>query len=76
MTVYDPDGLPSLKILPSHTFFCDHAQIEYAEEQLECRRVLLLRHFEEPFDPAHCHGTCDNCQRRGQGQYEQQVGRG
>ena len=49
-------------------------QIAYAEEQVECRRVLLLRHFEEHFDPMQCKGTCDNCKKQRDGQvYQQQV---
>ena len=36
-------------------------------------RVLLLRHFEEAFDPEACHGTCDNCRRRSGGELESKV---
>ncbi|KAI0262937.1 P-loop containing nucleoside triphosphate hydrolase protein [Gloeopeniophorella convolvens] len=28
---------------------------------IDCRRVMILQHFEEPFSSASCHGTCDNC---------------
>ena len=41
--------------------------------QLECRRVLLLRHFEETFDQKDCLGTCDNCKRRANGDFELKV---
>ena len=37
-------------------------QIAYCEEQVECRRAVLLAHFGESFDPRKgCHGTCDVC---------------
>jgi hypothetical protein len=37
-------------------------QINYCEEQVECRRVLMLTHFgEHGFAKAHCRATCDNC---------------
>ena len=37
-------------------------QINYCEEQVECRRVLMLTHFgEHGFNRAQCRGTCDNC---------------
>ncbi|EFJ41406.1 hypothetical protein VOLCADRAFT_68317 [Volvox carteri f. nagariensis] len=38
--------------------------IMFAEEQVECRRVLLMQHFGEAFDPSQCRGTCDNCKHR------------
>ena len=39
-------------------------QVGYCEEQVECRRVLLLSHFgESGFTSAACHGTCDICVR-------------
>ncbi|GFR41611.1 hypothetical protein Agub_g2336, partial [Astrephomene gubernaculifera] len=49
-----------------------NSMIMFAEEQVECRRVLLMQHFGEAFDPANCRGSCDNCkQRQAQGlQYE------
>ena len=40
------------------------SQIMFAEEQVECRRVLLMQHFGEAFDPAACRGTCDICRQR------------
>lgn len=50
----------------------------YAEEQVECRRVQLLQHFGERFDPAACKGTCDLCKHneRSGTLYEMQVGVG
>ena len=50
-----------------------HAQIAYCEEQVECRRSLLLAHFGEAWDPARCQRTCDVCAQRGQHAF-QQVG--
>ena len=39
-------------------------QVAYCEEQVECRRVLLLSHFgESGFTAALCHRTCDICMR-------------
>ena len=39
-------------------------QVAYCEEQVECRRVILLSHFGETnFTPAACHRTCDVCAR-------------
>lgn len=29
--------------------------------EIDCRRMLILNHFTEKFDPASCKGTCDNC---------------
>ena len=41
-----------------------HVQVAYCEEQVECRRVILLSHFGETnFTAAGCHKTCDVCQR-------------
>jgi len=28
---------------------------------VECRRAVLLAHFNEAFNPARCYGTCDTC---------------
>ncbi len=41
-------------------------QINYAESQVECRRVLIMQHFgEHGFTHAQCRGTCDVCAARG-----------
>ena len=29
--------------------------------EIDCRRMLILNHFTEAFDPASCKNTCDNC---------------
>lgn len=36
----------------------------YCEEEVECRRVMILTHFgETSFHSAQCKGTCDLCAR-------------
>eukprot|EP01052_Picozoa_sp_SAG31_P012279 SAG31_NODE_715_length_12634_cov_5.289190_3_plen_1218_part_00 len=37
----------------------------YAENDVDCRRKLLLAHFDEHFDVALCNGSCDNCECTG-----------
>ena len=49
-------------------------QIAYCEEQVECRRALLLAHFGEAWDPARCQRTCDVCAQRGQLAFQQVWG--
>ena len=34
--------------------------------EIDCRRMLILNHFTEAFDPASCNGTCDNCASTGE----------
>ncbi|KAF8270373.1 P-loop containing nucleoside triphosphate hydrolase protein [Lactarius quietus] len=34
--------------------------------EIDCRRMLILNHFTEAFDPADCDGTCDNCASTGE----------
>ena len=34
--------------------------------EIDCRRMLILNHFTEAFDPALCNGTCDNCASTGE----------
>ena len=36
--------------------------ISYAENELDCRRKLMLAYFHETFDAKQCRATCDNCQ--------------
>lgn len=37
-------------------------QVGYCEEQLDCRRVMIMTHFgETTFQASKCHKTCDNC---------------
>ena len=47
--------------------------MQYAEETIECRRVLLLRHFAEHFEPGTCQRTCDNCRKRKDEEVEYKV---
>ena len=35
--------------------------VAYCENASECRRTLLLRHFNETFDERQCRGKCDVC---------------
>ena len=38
-----------------------HTVNQFCLNEIDCRRMLLLNHFAEKFDPAFCKGTCDNC---------------
>lgn len=62
-------NVPSLSHGACHTpGRCPPPQINYCEEQVECRRVLMLSHFgERSFTREQCRATCDNC-RATQGQ--------
>lgn len=35
--------------------------IQYCENKADCRRAQVLGYFSEPFNPADCNKTCDNC---------------
>ena len=45
-----------------------HHMIRYCLDKMTCRRVMLLKYFDEDFDPRECNGTCDNCRRRAAGE--------
>ena len=34
---------------------------EFCDNEIECRRQQILRHFGEQFDPQHCRKRCDVC---------------
>ncbi|KAI0253927.1 P-loop containing nucleoside triphosphate hydrolase protein [Lactifluus subvellereus] len=38
-----------------------HTISQFCMNEIDCRRMLMLNHFTERFDPASCNGTCDNC---------------
>jgi superfamily II DNA helicase RecQ len=37
----------------------------YCMNEVECRRQILLSHFDEKFDPGNCDPKCDNCMQTG-----------
>lgn len=39
------------------------AVIQFCENKTDCRRMQVLAHFAEKFDPRMCRKTCDNCLR-------------
>ncbi|ADM11872.1 ATP-dependent DNA helicase [Encephalitozoon intestinalis ATCC 50506] len=39
------------------------AVIQFCENKTDCRRMQVLAHFGEKFDPQLCRKTCDNCRR-------------
>lgn len=39
------------------------AVIQFCENKTDCRRMQVLAHFGERFDPQVCRKTCDNCRR-------------
>lgn len=56
--------LPPQNVLESNMETLN-AMVNYAEEQVECRRTLLLSHFGESWEAGGCRRTCDNCKRLG-----------
>jgi hypothetical protein len=56
------EGTCTQAVLPMHLEALDR-MVEYCDNQVECRRALLLGHFGEAFDRAACNRTCDNCRR-------------
>jgi superfamily II DNA helicase RecQ len=39
--------------------------VAFCENDVDCRRKMLLSHFDEAFDPQMCNGSCDNCCGKG-----------
>lgn len=39
------------------------SQVNYSENDSDCRRLLQLIHFGEKFNPLDCQKTCDNCSK-------------
>lgn len=39
--------------------------IQYAQNNVDCRRAQVLSYFDEKFDPQRCNKTCDNCKNPG-----------
>lgn len=37
---------------------------EFCEDNFECRRVMILKYFDETFDKKKCNKTCDNCLKK------------
>ncbi|EGN92022.1 hypothetical protein SERLA73DRAFT_99863, partial [Serpula lacrymans var. lacrymans S7.3] len=42
------------------------AVVQYCNNDVDCRRCLLLAHFGESFNLKDCHKGCDNCSRGGE----------
>merc|ERR1719265_2027524 len=38
--------------------------VRFCEDDIECRRLLILRHFGQTFDKGSCGDTCDNCKNK------------
>lgn len=49
---------PELKERQNDNF---NQMVEYCKNQTDCRRVQILRYFDETFTREQCHRTCDNC---------------
>jgi superfamily II DNA helicase RecQ len=43
-----------------------HAVNAFCLNEIDCRRMLILNHYTEAFDPAFCKDTCDNCASTGE----------
>lgn len=43
-----------------------HHMVAFCQNEVECRRALLLQHFGETFDKRRCRHTCDNCRASAQ----------
>lgn len=41
------------------------AVVQYCQNEVDCRRVQVLGHFGQKFDPKKCNRMCDNCAENG-----------
>ena len=38
-----------------------HEVVKYCKNEVDCRRVQVLQYFDQTFNPADCHSSCNNC---------------